>query len=272
MKISALLLCTLLLSISGCGGGTNTAGSTPVATYPAVAGNWLFTASAAEIGIYLTQGSGGVLSGTGHANSACFQQTTDLPFTGTIDAGGALILNSSAVDTGAGPGNATVQIRGNVQNGTLTTPSVAVSCSGTSTAGLDGGNLLPSATGTWAASLSSSQQNPAFATSMSLTQGTSPDKDGYLSLTGTGTFSGSCLGAQPLTLTATTQTLPSFESQMYNILVGPFVSLGFSNAQNDSITFVGTLSPSGTGLNLVYWSITTPSCRDLGSGSIGKQG
>ena len=271
MKLSAFVLCILLLSTCGCGSGNGDTGKpTPVTTYPNIAGNWVFDAPAAQIGIFLAQGSGGALSGTGHTDSNCFQQSTDLPFTGTIDTNGDLILNSAAVDTGAGPGNATIQIRGNVQNGTLTTPSVGVSCSGTAGAGILGGNLLPSTTGTWAASLSSSE-NPALALSMNLTQGTSPDKDGYLSLTGTGTFSGSCLGTQPLTLSATTQTLPSFESPMYNILVGPFVSIGFSNAQNDSITLVGDLSSNGTQLDLIYWSITTPTCRDEGGGSIAKQ-
>src|SRR5262249_39505605 len=235
-QISGVIVIALCLWICGCGSGSNNPGP----GLNIVAGNWqVSAASTASPG---TIGLGGAsLSQTGNTVSGimhlvlppCFNFIGDTSLNGTVS-GSTLKLTTSL----AGGQALTVTLTGTEKLLTGT-----YSLSGGSCGPPDQGTItltfVPPSTGTWHGTLAAAGGGP-------VTQGTAnvpqsgPDTHGFFALSGTATFSGSCLvsgtvsgianGAVDVLIVAPSDVSISGDVRISGVMSDPATATAFSGA------------------------------------------
>jgi hypothetical protein len=262
MKVSSLLaiLPAIAFCLFGCGGGTQTPRTGPP-VYPAITGNWSFTASTAVagenvmIGGYLTNTNStatvnsNTVTGTLHfLNSTCYTASQDIPVTGTISYTGALSLTSSSISsqvvTAAGTLTGTVMNSG--------TYSITGGC-GNGDKGTVTGFLVPPFTNTYTGTFTSVSGKQTGAT-VTTTQ-TGPNSDGLYSVTGTATFTGStCFSSGTISTGA---------------VLGSYLAVQIATNNNGTVIF-GGYDTDSTGKTVTgTYEVTSGICSgDVGTGSI----
>jgi hypothetical protein len=200
LSVFPLLLCILL---TGCGKDVFFP-ATPVIPATPGAENWLFLGTyeiGADIMPYTFGGSllndSGKLSGVFHADQPCFgSNTTDIPYTGTMDTANRLSITSSSV------GGQVLTVRGTLSaDETILNDfffSVAGGCTGNiSESGEDSygigfsrGVKIPALTGTWTSGAMNSGSSITSFTEQ-ITQSSTADVHGGFTLAGTVTIQGS---------------------------------------------------------------------------------
>lgn len=204
LNVATLMALMISIILCSCGGGSSGSFSSsvptspPVVQTPALNGNWEIEAVSQVSGTsYLV---GGTLSTTGtnvtgilHILTvpSCYVASNgaiyDFPVTGTVSSAGAVSLTSSVVQ------NMTLQLTGTWSNGTITSGTYAVTggC-GTGDHGAITGFPVPSLSGTYAGTFTSTPSGVQVKTTITLSQSTTPGADGEYGLTGTATFTSAC--------------------------------------------------------------------------------
>jgi len=256
--LGAVILSTLL----ACGGGGGGGGKTPNPPAPPnMTGNWniaaqstVFGGSPAYVAGYLTH-SGTNITGTVHVlGSTCFQELTNIAVTGTSN-GTQVTVTSAAVDSQVISMTATLSSDGKtITAGTYTiTGGCANGDRGTVT-----GNAMPSLTGNFAGSFRSTPYSSTQQVTASLTQGSTPDANGFLPLTGTVTFTnGQCFTSGSIAAGS-------------GFVVGAF-HIATINTNNGQVLVYGQANNTATSINVEY-EVESGGCYgDYGTGTLTRQ-
>ncbi|HET9792253.1 MAG TPA: hypothetical protein VFR08_13210 [Candidatus Angelobacter sp.] len=180
------VLVILILLLAGCGGG----GSGSSAAFTIQSGNWNFRATSTTLSGELTT-FGGSLSQSGSSVSGTVQMLggngcigfgIDIPVSGTVS-GQNITLTTAAISNVVITINATGSAT--AFSGTYQFTGCVAHDLGNVTA-----NLVPSVTGTWSGTFTSSTAPPLSVTAV-LTESSTPDAHGGFPLTGTVSFTGS---------------------------------------------------------------------------------
>jgi hypothetical protein len=204
--------------------------------------------------------SGTAVSGILHfLDYSCFIKNGNLlyetPVTGTVTSAGALSLTSSPVV------GQTFSLAGTVTNGTLTdgTYSVSGGC-GAGEHGTITGFAVPSFTGTYKGTFTSVSGVKIGAT-ITMTQTSTPDSDGFFEINGTAAFSGSpCFTSGPIAGSAS--------GDVFSFADGGFVQVQITTG-NGLVVFQGVVTDlTGNTIDGNY-SVTggTGCAGDSGTGS-----
>lgn len=257
------------LLLSGCGAKSVHEG--PAAAN--ITGNWELTltttnlnAPPAGVAVFLTSNAGnvsGMAFGPAATDNLCAPNGCcggpigifDEEVTGTVDADGNLKLANSAA------GHPVFAMTGTVAGQTISNGSFAITNGSCSPAGTATGTEYLPLNGSYAGSLTSEVTGQSFPISAVLTQNSTPNADGYLSLAGTVTMSGyPCMTAgTPLNVSS------SFVGDFFDASAGPSAGATFF--------MVGMLSPDEKTLTMNYgFTLAGSPCNgDGGSGTLTLQ-
>jgi hypothetical protein len=239
----------------GCGGsGSGTTHVNPPPSYPTLTGNWALTATSQvtkenyQIGGYITNTNGSV-SGTLHLlNSGCFTPTEDIPITGTVSTVGVVSATSSAVSSQV------ITLSGTVASETLSAGKYSITggC-GNGDEGTVTGFVAPPYSNTYTGTFLSFS-GLSIGTTITTTQ-SGPDSNGFYSVSGSATFSGSpCF---------TSATITS------SMITGAYMEVILTDSDGSTVTFGGYITDS-TGKTISGdYEVTGGKCSgDYGTGSV----
>jgi hypothetical protein len=258
----------------------STPGSPPTPTF-GIAGNWELSAKSTEsvdnfaggttpLGISLTLGSGGSLSGTFDLQvpvpQLCTPTCCGIPFSsvnpalsGTIDENGNVVLKSMRASTGD-----VLSITAKMSNATLQNGAYAIS-GGCADKGTISGSKIPALHGTYSGNVSSSANSDNLGVAVTLNQTPTADASGFFHLTGAAKFSGSsCFSTTTIESPSATSTFfAGSEWQAQFIPTGgppPYIAAS------------GALSPDGKTLTFNYVVTSGSSCDgNYGKGTLTLQ-
>lgn len=249
----ALFLLAFITTICcGCGGSSSMTGTgTPASNYPSIAGNWSLIGDSQVIGGgWLAGGSltntNGTASGVIHIlDSACFQLTQDIPFTGTISTTGVVSFTSTPVSSQVVSVTGTIVTAGNEE--VLTGSYSVVGGCANGDKGTVIGVTVATLTNTYSGTIVSASKISVPVT-MTIAQ-TGPNSDGFFLITGSATFTGSTCFS--------TGTISSSE------VAGDYTEAVLTTDKGGSVNFIGGV----TGNTIVgIYRVTAGTCAgDTGS-------
>jgi len=264
-------LLSVLVLLSGCGGGVRTSGppsspaSGPTSAPPAqsqnISGNWQFSTTSmvlpgippATIAGNLSQSDGSV-NGAVHVDGwSCFDQGTTIGLTGTLT-DSSVSLTSTSVDGQVITFSGNITIKANFPDTLTGTYAINGGC-----ANGDQGNVtgysVEAFNGSWYGNLTTAGGADIHWGTDQLGQ-VGPSSEGSFGLTGTFNFDGACFNSGKLT--PGTYPTPSF-------ILGTSVALNIPT-DNGTIAFVGTAGPDEGGLIRGTYTVTGGSCESNGTG------
>lgn len=280
-ELGTLGLCLALgvSSLAGCGAHMPAAAS-PRTPPPGVAGNWELAAKSTgnapfngmttPLGLYLTAGNDGALSGILFLQEPvpqlCTPTCCGVPFSnvnssvsGTIDASGNLALQSLKTSAGGA-----LTLNAQVSNATLQNGSYSIS-GGCADKGTVAGSKIPSLNGTYSGNVKSSITGDSFAVAITFSQMTqTPDARGFLHFNASAKFTGSsCLSTAAVEGSLATNT--GFIGSVWQAELLP------PGGPPPYIATGGTLAPDGDTLTFSY-ALTGGNCNgDAGNGTLTLQ-
>lgn len=241
-------LALLVISLAGCGGGSNPTSSSTNSAARLAAGNWNLTATStvvsntSYIGGSLAS-SGGKVTGVFHiSHSSCFDLLADLPVTGTINSSNHVSITSAAlngqvitalleVPAGISTMTGTYAIKGGCADGDV---------------GNINGNIVPDISGSWSGRLLSFSNDSVQQVNVHLAQSQTANSDGFYVLSGTVDF--------PISKCFTSGTIQNSLSAG-----GAFIITIATN--NGTVNASGTLTDMAIGKNMsISYSISGGSC------------
>lgn len=274
MRCCAALIAsmTFALGTTGCAGNPQ---NPIVVQLPAnITGNWELTANVtpggtASIAIYLSSSAGNV-SGVAIGPSATdllvypdgcvgspLGNFNGVALTGAVDGSGNLTLGTAA---GSNPAFA---MTGVVSGSTISSGSFTIACSNSATAkGTITGVEYPALNGTYAGTLTSQVTGQSFTMAMTLSQGSAPNSNGVLSLSGTVDVSGYSY------ISPTAMSFPTGFT-----FVGNTFALDVNSSSGEALYLTVTLSPDAKTLQLTYGTFPSGGglTQDYGTGTLTLQ-
>lgn len=274
MKIKAFAILTTTLFLAGCTlPSTSPTESNPVDS--AITGNWEITLNSTAygvpypFGIYLTQ-TGSTVSGIGSWAGEAFP--TDCPasgpcagypfvmlsptLSGTIGAGGSIVLTSTASSSNA----AVLSITASTTSSTTSAGSFTLA---TPTTAIDHGPvaavMIAPLNGTYAGTLVSSVTGNSITVTTTLNQ-TGPATSGFLDFSGSADLTGvSCIGSVAMPVSG------NFLGSQLSINLLP------ANLPGSGIYLNGTISPDAKTIAVNYESVSSGCADDFASGTLTLQ-
>jgi hypothetical protein len=261
-SITALeILLALLVAVlfCGCGGapgrtpGSSASASSSAPQAPTALGNWQFTATSTVPGKAPLTFAGSVgqagdtISSALHVGgSNCFDPVTTLNLTGTVTAD-STSLTSAAID------GQVVTLTGTFDDfnyyGTYRINGGCAAGQQGSLTGINVSNIGNDLSGTF-----TNSAQKTFNVVGKIAQSTSASPDGSFGITGTATFDTPCFSAG----TIQPGTFPSG-----SFILGNSVALEVETG-NGTLTFLGTLSQSGSGEMSGHYTVSGGACEDSG--------